>query len=34
VVFSDGIEADYLAFNAGMTVTAGLAKRKAQIVVG
>lgn len=33
VVFSDGIEADYLAFNAGTTVTVGLASRKARLVV-
>lgn len=34
VIFSDGIEADYLAFNAGTTVTINLAHRKAHIVVG
>ena len=33
VIFSDGIEADYLAFNAGTTVTVGLASRKARLVV-
>jgi NAD kinase len=29
VIFSDGIEADYLAFNAGTTVEIGLAERQA-----
>ena len=33
VVFSDGIEADYLGFNAGTTVTIGLSQRQARIVV-
>lgn len=33
VVFSDGIEADYLAFNAGTTATIELAERKAQLIV-
>ena len=28
VIFSDGIEADYLAFNAGTTVEIGLAERQ------
>ena len=32
VVFSDGIEADSLAFNAGMTVQVGLSKRKAHLI--
>jgi len=33
VVFSDDIEADYLTFNAGTTITVGLASRKARLVV-
>lgn len=33
MVFSDGIEADALSFNAGATVTVGLAKRQAALVV-
>lgn len=32
VIFSDGVEADYLAFNAGAVATIGLADRKAQLV--
>lgn len=32
VIFSDGIESDYLKFNAGSTVTIGLSKRKAHIL--
>jgi hypothetical protein len=34
VIFSDGVEADYLAFNAGMIATIGLARKKTQLVVG
>ncbi len=34
VIFSDGVEADYLSFNAGMIATIGLAQRKTQLVVG
>jgi NAD kinase len=33
VIFSDGIEADYIAFNAGAVATIGLAERKARLVV-
>ncbi len=33
VIFSDGIEQDFLAFNAGLTTTISLAKRKAQLFV-
>lgn len=32
VIFSDGIEADYLAFNAGAVATIGVAERKANLV--
>ena len=32
VIFSDGIESDYLHFNAGSTVTISLAKHKAHLV--
>jgi NAD kinase len=34
VIFSDGIEADYLAFNAGSSATIGLAARKTNLVIG
>jgi hypothetical protein len=34
VIFSDGVEADSLAFNAGLIATVGLAARKTQLVVG
>ncbi len=33
VIFSDGIEADYLNFNSGAIATIGLAERKARLVV-
>ncbi|MFZ6026111.1 MAG: NAD+ kinase [Chloroflexota bacterium] len=33
VIFSDGIETDYLAFNAGSAATIGLAARKTNLVV-
>ncbi len=33
VIFSDGVEADYLAFNAGITATIGLAPQKTCLVV-
>jgi len=33
VIFSDGIEADYLDFNSGAIATIGLAERKAHLVV-
>jgi hypothetical protein len=33
VIFSDGVEADYLAFNAGSAATIGLAQRVTQLVV-
>ena len=32
VIFSDGVEADFLTFNAGATARIGLAERKAQLV--
>ena len=32
VIFSDGIESDYLAFNSGSIATIGLAERKAHLV--
>jgi NAD kinase len=34
VIFSDGIEADYLAFNAGAIVTIGSAYKKTRLVIG
>ena len=34
VIFSDGVAADYLAFNAGTIATIGLARQKTQLVVG
>lgn len=33
VIFSDGIEADYLEFNAGTRATIGIAERKGRLVV-
>lgn len=33
VIFSDGVEADFLQFNAGTTVTIGLAQRQTNLVV-
>lgn len=33
VIFSDGIEADYLGFNAGSVATIGLADKRASLVV-
>jgi NAD kinase len=33
VIFSDGIEADYLTFTAGFTATIGIAARRASLVV-
>ncbi|PHR97949.1 MAG: sugar kinase [Leeuwenhoekiella sp.] len=33
VIFSDGIESDFIAFNSGSTVTIGLADKKAILVV-
>jgi hypothetical protein len=33
VIFSDGIEADYLSFNAGAIATIGLAEKKTYLVV-
>ncbi|MCB9421022.1 MAG: hypothetical protein H6667_14565 [Ardenticatenaceae bacterium] len=33
VIFSDGVIADYLAFNAGTSATIGLARRKTNLVV-
>jgi hypothetical protein len=32
VVFSDGIEADYLEFNAGITVEVGIAEKRGTLV--
>ncbi len=32
VIFSDGIEADYVSFNAGAVATVGVAERKARLV--
>jgi NAD kinase len=34
VIFSDGVEADYLAFNAGSSATINLAARKTNLVIG
>ena len=34
VIFSDGVEADFLSFNAGATATIGLAPKKTHLVVG
>jgi hypothetical protein len=34
VIFSDGMEADYVAFNSGTQVTVGAAAEAAQLVVG
>jgi hypothetical protein len=34
VIFSDGVEADYLQFNAGAVAKIGLAQRQTQLVVG
>jgi hypothetical protein len=33
VIFSDGIVADYLAFNSGSVATIRVADRKAQLIV-
>ena len=33
VIFSDGIESDYLEFNAGVTATIGVAERFGQLVI-
>jgi hypothetical protein len=33
VIFSDGIEADYLNFNSGAIAAIGLASRKAHLVI-
>ncbi len=33
VIFSDGIESDYLKFNVGSTVTIGIAEQQAHILV-
>ncbi|MEO3999857.1 hypothetical protein [Mesorhizobium sp. CAU 1732] len=33
VVFSDGIEFDFLEFNSGSDVTVGIASQKAHLVV-
>jgi len=33
VIFSDGVEADFLAFNAGTTATIGLAEQRGHLVV-
>jgi len=34
VIFSDGIEADYVAFNSGTRVTVAAAAEAAQLVIG
>lgn len=34
VIFSDGIEADYLAFNSGAVARIALAEKRAHLVVG
>ncbi len=34
VIFSDGVEADFLPFNSGAMATINLAKKKTQLVVG
>lgn len=34
VIFSDGVESDYLPFNSGAVATISLAKKKTQLVVG
>lgn len=34
VIFSDGVESDFLAFNSGSTATINLASRKTHLVVG
>ena len=34
VIFSDGVEADFLPFNSGATATINLAKKKTQLVIG
>jgi len=34
VIFSDGVEADFLPFNSGATATIGVAEKKTQLVVG
>jgi hypothetical protein len=33
VIFSDGVEADFLSFNSGSTAHIGIAKEKANLVV-
>ena len=33
VIFSDGIEADFLEFNAGTTAAVALAERRGRLVV-
>jgi hypothetical protein len=32
VIFSDGVTADYLAFNSGAIATIGLAQRQTQLI--
>ncbi len=34
VIFSDGVQSDYLAFNAGSRAVVGLAERKTRLVIG
>ncbi len=34
VIFSDGVESDFLAFNAGAVATIALSKRRTQLVIG
>jgi hypothetical protein len=33
VIFSDGIESDYLSFHSGLIARVGLAERKAHLIV-
>ena len=33
VIFSDGVEADFLEFTAGLTAVIGIAQKKANLVV-
>ena len=33
VIFSDGIESDFIQFNSGSIATIGIAKEKAQLVI-
>jgi hypothetical protein len=33
VIFSDGVESDYLEFNSGVEATIGLAEKRGRLVV-